>query len=80
MEESNSKEYDDFLIQNTKKVNKYLNIALWFFIITGPAIAFGIKIGFYKNISYGTCFNISVFVFALALIHFIMLKKIQNRF
>lgn len=75
MEESNSKEYDDFLIQNTKKVNKYLNIALWFFIITGPAIAFGIKIGFYKNISYGTCFNISVFVFALALIHFIMLRK-----
>ncbi len=36
-------EYNDFLRDNRIKVNRYLNTVLWFFVLTGPAIAAGIK-------------------------------------
>ena len=39
--ESNS--VNDFIVKNRIRVNGYLNNALLFFIITGPAIALGIS-------------------------------------
>ena len=52
-------DYNEFMMNNRIKVNRYLNTVLWFFVITGPAIAFGVKAGVFKDISYVTCANIS---------------------
>ena len=74
--ESNS--VNDFIVKNRIRVNGYLNNALLFFIITGPAIALGIKTDFFPDIKYSTCFIISAGVAALAIIHKILLIKLPK--
>ena len=71
-------EYDEFLDENRIKVNRYLNTVLWFFVITGSAIAVGVKMGIFKGISYATCISISVVVIVLSAVHRILLKKIPK--
>lgn len=67
--------YNDFLHNNRIKVNKYLNRALWFFVLTGPAIASGIKGGIFTDISYRTCIYISLTVIILSVIHLALFLK-----
>jgi len=68
-------EYEGFLKENRIKVNSYLNKVLWFFVVTGPAIAAGIKGGIFVDISYGTCISISAVVIILSAIHLLLFKK-----
>lgn len=68
-------DYNEFMMNNRIKVNRYLNTVLWFFVITGPAIAFGVKAGVFKDISYVTCANISIIVILLSTVHMVLLKK-----
>lgn len=75
MENRVATEYSEFLYENRKKVNRYLNTVLWFFVITGPAIAVGIKGGIFGWITYSTCIWISVIVIVLAGTHLLLLKK-----
>ena len=70
--------YEQFLIDNRANVNKYLNIVLWFFVATGPAIAAGVHAGVFKDIRYSTCVGISVVVILLSGIHLLMLKTIPK--
>ncbi|MCR4792143.1 MAG: GGDEF domain-containing protein [Lachnospiraceae bacterium] len=69
-----SREYEEFFEKNRIKVNKYLNIVLWFFILAGPAIALGLKAGVFFDIDYITCVNISIVVLIMAMGHLILLK------
>jgi diguanylate cyclase (GGDEF)-like protein len=78
MEYDISMKYEDFLINNRIKVNRYLNTVLWFFVATGPAIAAGVYGGVFKDISYATCIGISVVVILLAGIHKILVKTIPT--
>ncbi len=78
MENNISMEYDQFLSENRVKVNKYLNTVLWFFVITGPAIALGIKGGIFIDISYGTCICISALVIVLSAIHLLLIRHIPE--
>ena len=71
-------EYDEFIVNNRVKVNRYLNRVLWFFVITGPAIAAGVQANFFRDIEYSTCISISVVVILLSAIHLILLKKYPN--
>ncbi len=75
METNSITEYNEFLHDNRIKVNKYLNRVLWFFVITGPAIASGVKAGIFPDITYLTCFSISAVVVALSAIHRLLLIK-----
>ncbi|MCR5179098.1 MAG: GGDEF domain-containing protein [Lachnospiraceae bacterium] len=77
--ETEISEYSSFLKENRIKVNGYLNKALWFFVLTGPAIASGIKGGIFKDITYFTCINISVVIIIMALIHLLLLKKYPDK-
>lgn len=69
-----SKEYDEFFVKNRIRVNKYLNIVLWFFILAGPAIAIGLKAGIFFDVDYMTCVSISVVVLIMAMGHLILFK------
>ena len=73
-----TQEYEDFLVNNRIKVNKYLNVVLWFFVLTGPAIAAGVKAEFFHDIRYTTCIVISAVMAILSGIHFLLLKKIPR--
>ena len=76
IKENNS--ISNFIVKNRIRVNGYLNTALLFFIITGPAIALGIKTDFFPDINYTTCIIISAVIAVLAAIHKILLKKIPQ--
>lgn len=71
---THSKEYDEFFEKNRIRVNKYLNIVLWFFILAGPSIAIGLKAGIFFDIDYMTCVSISAVVFIMAVGHLILFK------
>ena len=68
-------EYNEFLRDNRIKVNRYLNKVLWFFVLTGPAIASGIHGGIFKDITYTTCIGISLIVILMSSIHLFLFKK-----
>ncbi len=78
-DENFNTDYEDFLTKNRIKINKYLNRVLWFFVLTGPAIAAGIKGGIFVDISYMTCVWISVVVIVLASIHFLLYKLFPSK-
>ncbi len=70
--------YEDFILNNRIKVNKWLNYVLWTFSITGPAIALGIKSGFFLDVAYSTCIGISVVMIITAFVHLVLLKMYPN--
>ena len=78
-DENFNTDYEDFLTKNRIKINKYLNRVLWFFVLTGPAIAAGIKGGIFVDISYMTCVWISVVVIVLSSIHFLLYKLFPSK-
>ena len=71
-------EYNSFLRENRIKVNGYLNRVLWFFVLTGPAIAAGIRGGIFHDITYTTCISISAVLIVMSLIHRILLMKLPS--
>ena len=66
--------YEDFLIENRVKINQYLNRTLLFCALTGPALALGVAVGIFKNVSYLACLFISIFVIILTLSHILITK------
>ncbi len=75
----NMTEYESFLRENRIKVNGYLNKVLWFFVLTGPAIAAGIKGGIFKDITYTTCIMISSVLIVMSLIHLYLYKQFPSK-
>ena len=75
----NMTEYSSFLRENRIKVNGYLNKVLWFFVLTGPAIALGVWGGIFRDISYLTCISISVVMVLMSIIHLVLYKNFPSR-
>ncbi len=75
---SDYKDYDAFAASNRAKVNKYLNTVLWFCVLTGPAIAMGIKAGIFNAATYQTCISISLVMAAVSLGHFLMVRRFPD--
>ncbi len=74
-----AKEYEEFLIANRIKVNKYMNKVLWFFVLAGPAIALARINGLFSEIKYSTCIIISVVLAILAAFHLFLCKKFPGK-
>ena len=75
MEEPMITSYEEFIKDNRKRINRYLNIILRICIFVGPAIALGIFCGVFKEVTYSTCIGISVILLFLAVIHRLLLKR-----
>jgi len=73
-----SNAYQSFIVKNRERVNRYLNTALWLFVLTGPAIALGVAAGVFTYVDYGTCFGITLVMAALSAVHLIIVKRIPN--
>lgn len=74
MKKPTNKLFIEFKLKNRSKANRYLNYVLWFFVIAPPAIALGIKAGFFYDVTYATCGGIFGVVVTLSLIHLILYK------
>ncbi len=71
-------DYREFTRSNRVRINRYLNAVLCLFIIAGPAIAFGIRRGYFQDISYRSCVIVTIVVFALVAVHMLMIKRMPN--
>ena len=69
------KNYDSFATASKEKINRYLNVILWFCTFTGPALAIGIKLGVFSAIGYDICVFISIYVAAVSFLHHLIIKK-----
>ena len=67
-------EYAAFIYRNRIQVNRYFTIVLCFFIAAGAAIALGIKVGIFRDVTYETCIVISVAMLFLSFLHYLMTK------
>ncbi|MBQ3428113.1 MAG: GGDEF domain-containing protein [Clostridia bacterium] len=67
--------YGDFIVNNRKRVNYYLNMVLWVFVATGPALYAGVAAGIFHSVTYSTCIWITVAIIALSAIHLLLRKK-----
>lgn len=67
--------YESFLSENRVRINTYLNWALWFCALTGPAIAIGIFFGVFTNVTYVTCIILTILIVILALIHKFFVRR-----
>ena len=76
MVQSNTREYDEFMLSNRQKVNGYMNLVLWHFVLTGPAIALGIHVGIFSHAGYITCLYLSIMVIGLSSLHLIMTLRL----
>ena len=70
--------YSEFLLENRVTVNRYLNRVLWFFALTGPAIASGIKTGIFPDITYTTCWVISLSMILMSSVHMFLRRRIPS--
>ncbi len=75
MDNGMDEHYRSFLEENRVRINRYLNIILWFFVITGPALALGVSSGAFPDISYVTCACISGVVILLSSMLMLLRKK-----
>ncbi len=71
-------DYESFLVNNRATINIYLNKALWFCVLTGPAIAIGVAFGVFKDVTYTTCFLLSFLTIILSMIHMLLLKQFPD--
>lgn len=71
----NLQAYDDFVKATRIRTNFILNRILWYFLVTGPAVALGIKFGLFAEIKYQSCVVISFIILMLATIHLILCQK-----
>ena len=67
--------YEDFINDNRKRVNGFLNIVLWVCILVGPSVAFGKKIGLFTMAQYTSALVISVFMLVVAAFHTFLARK-----
>jgi len=75
-----SEDFEQFLRNNRNRVDRYLNVILWFVILVGPAIAIGISTGVFKQTSYTACIIISASMLILAVVDRILLNKMPDSY
>ena len=70
--------YDEFIVNNRKRVNYYLNMVLWIFAAAGPAIYAGVAMGIFHYIEHTTCIGIFAVIIAVSVTHLLIRKTFPN--
>lgn len=75
IQQSGVESFEEFQRENRIRTNLRMNLILWACILAGPAVALGVRLGVFSSVRYSTCFNCSVCMLVLALVHLLMLRK-----
>lgn len=67
--------YEEFVNETRVRTNHTLNRILWYFLVTGPAIAIGVWANAFRKIQYQSCFIITGIILVLAMTHRLLCKK-----
>ena len=70
--------YDEFIVNNRKRVNYYLNMVLWIFAAAGPAIYAGVAMGIFHYIEYTTCIGVFAVIIAVSVTHLLIRKTLPK--
>lgn len=71
----NLQSYEEFVKATRIRTNFTLNRILWYFLVTGPAVALGIRSGLFVEIKYQSCVIISFIILMLATTHMVLCQK-----
>ena len=67
--------YDEFLTENRKAINKQFAVAIRVMIIIGPLIALMVKLGLFMGVTFDAAIYVTVYILALTIIHGILLDR-----
>ena len=67
--------FDEFLKENRKAINKQFAVVMRILVMVGPLIAIMVKLGLFKGVSFNAAIYITVYVLVLTIIHSILLKR-----
>ncbi|MCR5685984.1 MAG: response regulator [Lachnospiraceae bacterium] len=72
--------YDEFLSENRKAINRQFAVAMRFLVIVGPLIAIMVKLHLFMGVTFSAAVYITVYVFVLTIIHTILLHRHEDSF
>ncbi len=68
--------FDEFLTENRKAINKQFAVALRVLVLVGPILAVMIKLGmFVVGVSYNAAIYITIYVLVLTILHGLLLRR-----
>ena len=68
-------EYEAFLIENHRKINRTFNQVLRACIFAGPMIAVAISLHVFSGVTYGMALFVSVFMLVTTVVHSVLLRR-----
>ena len=71
-------DYDEFLTENRKAINKQFSHAMSILVIVGPLIAIMVKLRMFMGVTFQAAIYITLYVLVLAIIHKILLHRHQG--
>lgn len=78
MSELNDLHFEYFLRKRERRVNRFFGYVLWFCCLVGPAIAIGVVLGAFPEISLYSCLQSFLTALAFAIGHTVLYKKLPE--
>lgn len=66
--------YEEFLVNNQKNVNQYLNRVLWCCVAAGPVLGFGVYTGWFHGVTYQTSLLMTSLILVVTVLHSAMMN------
>lgn len=70
--------FDEFLTENRKAINRQFAIAIRILAFLGPVIAVMVKLHMFMGVTFNAAIYITVYVLVLAIIHGIILRRNED--
>ena len=70
--------FDEFLTENRKAINKQFAIAMRILVLLGPIIAIMVKLNMFMGVTFNAAIYITVYVLVLTIIQYILLRHHED--
>ena len=70
--------FDEFLTENRKNINKQYANAMRILVFLGPIIAIMVKLNMFIGVTFNAAIYITVYVLVLTIIHYILLRRHED--
>ena len=70
--------FDEFLTENRKAINKQFALAMRVLVLLGPIIAIMVKLNMFMGVTFNAAIYITVYVLVLTIIQYILLRRHED--
>ncbi len=70
--------YDEFLTENRKTINRQFAVAMRVLVFLGPVIAIMVKLNMFMGVTFNAAIYITVYVLVLTIIHNILMRRHED--